>query len=258
MDRRNVLISGGGIAGVTLAILLKQHGYKPLVVEREPALPADGYMLDFFGTAWDVAERMGLTDALRAIRYPIDPMEFVDRDGRPHIRIPIERMRRALHYRYVYLRRTDLARVLLDRAQAIGVEVRFGETVEAAEDRGDRVSVRLSGGSTGSFALLFGADGIHSRIRELLFGPEPPFERYLGYHVAAFHIGDHAYDIGRSVKIYEEPDRMVMVYPVSERQLDATLVFRHAKIGHVAHHERLAFLRKTFAGAGWIAERLLT
>jgi 2-polyprenyl-6-methoxyphenol hydroxylase-like FAD-dependent oxidoreductase len=258
MDRRDVLISGGGIAGLTLAILLKQRGYEPLVVEREPALPADGYMMDFFGTGWDVAERMGLTDALRAIRYPIDKLEIVGRDGRPHIRIPIERMRRALHHRYVYLRRTDLARVLLDRARAIGVEVRFGETVEAMEDRGDRVSVRLSGGGGGAFALVFGADGIHSRIRELLFGPEPPFDRYLGYYVAAFHIGDHGYDIGRAVKIYEEPNRMAMVYPLSERQLDATLVLRHAEIGNVPHHERLAFLRKSFAGAGWIAERLLT
>jgi 2-polyprenyl-6-methoxyphenol hydroxylase-like FAD-dependent oxidoreductase len=258
MNRQNVLISGGGIAGLTLAILLKQRGYEPLVVEREPALPADGYMMDFFGTGWDVAERMGLTDALRAIRYPIDTLEIVDRDGRTRIRIPIERLRRALHHKYVYLRRTDLARVLLDRARANGVEVRFGETVEAVEDHGDRVSVRLSGGGDGTFALVFGADGIHSRIRELLFGPEPPFDRYLGYYVAAFHIGDHAYDIGRAVKIYEEPDRMVMVYPVSERQLDATLIFRHAETDHVPHHQRLAFLRKNFAGAGWLAERLLT
>ena len=45
----SVLISGGGIAGLTLGILLKGAGFEPLVVEREPVLRAEGYMMDFFG-----------------------------------------------------------------------------------------------------------------------------------------------------------------------------------------------------------------
>ncbi len=73
---QSIIISGGGIAGLTLAILLRERGWNPLVIEREPALRSGGYMMDFFGTGWDVAERMGLTDALRAIRYPIDFMRY--------------------------------------------------------------------------------------------------------------------------------------------------------------------------------------
>ncbi len=69
-----VLISGAGIAGLTLAICLKEYGEDPIVVERSAALPANGYMMDFFGSGWDVAERLGLTDKPRALRYPIDKL----------------------------------------------------------------------------------------------------------------------------------------------------------------------------------------
>jgi hypothetical protein len=83
MDSTRILISGGGIAGLTLAIELKRRGFDPLVIEKEPGLRREGYMMDFFGTGWDVAARMGLVDQLRAIRYPIDALEFVDRSGEP-------------------------------------------------------------------------------------------------------------------------------------------------------------------------------
>ena len=81
MKNTDILISGAGIAGLTLAVLLKEQGYEPLVVERNKALRSEGYMMDFFGSGWDVAERMGLVPELRAIRYPIDSLQFVDTHG---------------------------------------------------------------------------------------------------------------------------------------------------------------------------------
>ncbi len=88
----SVLISGAGIAGLTLAVLLKEQGYEPLVVERNKALRSEGYMMDFFGSGWDVAERMGLTDELRAIHYPIDALQFVDASGKIYASVPIARV----------------------------------------------------------------------------------------------------------------------------------------------------------------------
>jgi 2-polyprenyl-6-methoxyphenol hydroxylase-like FAD-dependent oxidoreductase len=257
MNRNPVLISGGGIAGLTLAILLRERGRDVLVVEHEPALPAEGYMMDFFGTGWDVAERMGLTEALRAIRYPIEQLEFVDGDSHARIRIPIDRIRRALHHKYVYLRRTDLARVLYERAQSAAVEIRYGVSVASLLDRGEQVQATFSDGGSGTFDLVFGADGIHSRIRELTFGPEHRFDRFLGYYVAAFHLTDHSYGVDRAFKLYEEPDRLVMLYPLGNGRLDVNFVFRHTDAGHVPPADRLRFVHDNFSGAGWIAARLL-
>ncbi len=256
MNRKRILISGGGIAGLTLAIELKQSGFDPLLIEREPGLRREGYMMDFFGTGWDVAERMGLVGQLRAVRYPIDAFEFVDAGGRPYMRMPIEWARRALGGNYVYLRRGDLERILADRARDVGVEIRYATSLAALQDRGAAVHARFENRSGDEFDLVIGADGVHSRVRELVFGPERQFARFLGLYVAAFHVARGELPIDREAKLYEEADRMAFLYPLSAQRLDATFVFRHGEV-HVPHGERLAFLRERFRGAGWIAEDVL-
>ncbi|MGD9263966.1 MAG: FAD-dependent monooxygenase, partial [Methyloceanibacter sp.] len=129
------LISGAGIAGLTLAICLKEYGEDPVVVEQSPELPDQGYMMDFYGSGWDVADRMGLVDKLRALRYPIDKLQFVNSEGKPYTSVPIKRMKRALNGKYVYVRRPDLLRILYERAKALGVEVRFGTEVTDLRER---------------------------------------------------------------------------------------------------------------------------
>jgi 2-polyprenyl-6-methoxyphenol hydroxylase-like FAD-dependent oxidoreductase len=131
-----ILISGAGIAGLTLAVLLREQGLEPLVIERDKALRTEGYMMDFFGSGWDVAERMGLVPELRAIHYPIDQLQFVNSEGAVWFSVPIDRIRRALGGNYVYLRRSDLERILYDRAVARGVTIRFGCQVTALRDTG--------------------------------------------------------------------------------------------------------------------------
>jgi 2-polyprenyl-6-methoxyphenol hydroxylase-like FAD-dependent oxidoreductase len=256
MDSKRVLISGGGIAGLTLAIELKRRGFDPHVIEREPAPRSEGYMMDFFGTGWDVAERMGLVDDLRAIRYPIDDLDFVDKSGVPYKHVPIERLRQALTNRYTYLRRPDLERILADRARGAGVTVRYGVSIASLNERHDGVAVSFEDGATGSFALVIGADGVHSRVRELVFGPQAQYARFLGLYVAAFHIPRRGFPIERAVKLYQEPDRMAFFYPLDRDRMDATYVVRHAEID-IPKNERLDFMRRALRGAGWIAEEVI-
>jgi 2-polyprenyl-6-methoxyphenol hydroxylase-like FAD-dependent oxidoreductase len=252
-----VLISGGGIAGLTLGILLKERGIEPLVVEREPEVRAEGYMMDFFGSGWDVAERMRLTEALRTIRYPIEHLEFVDREGAPYVSVPIERVRKVLGDKYVYLRRSDLERILYERAMSAGVEIRFGDQVEALTDTGDAVEVSLGSGRSEHFDLVFGADGVHSRIRELVFGEEEVFAYSLGGYVAAFHMERSKLKLGNAFKLHEEPGRIAGFYPLGGDRADATFVFRHEDVGRVPREERLSMLRQIWSGPGWAGSRVL-
>ncbi len=250
MDRERILISGGGIAGLTCAIALKRRGFEPLVIERESGPRREGYMMDFFGSGWDVAARMGLTERLREVRYPIDDLEFVDSTGKPYVHVPISRIRRALDNKYVYLRRQDLEGILTDCAGDEGVEICYGTSAVGIEDRGDRVHVTFES-SHDDFALAIGADGVHSRLRQLVFGPEQQFEHYLGLMVAAFHVPRDGLPIERTVKLYEEIDRMMFLYPLDETHLDATFVFRHPDV-RVAPEERMAFLARQLKGGGWV------
>lgn len=250
MDRKRILISGGGIAGLTCAIALKRHGFDPLVIEREPEPRREGYMMDFCGTGWDVAERLRLTERLRQVRYPIDDLEFVDHAGKPYVQAPISRIRSALDNRYVYLRRQDLEGILTERARAQGIEIRYGTSAVGLEDRGDRVHVNFETGSD-DFALAIGADGVHSRLRQLVFGAERQFAHYLGLMVAAFHVPRGNLPIERTVKLYEETDRMMFLYPLDDSRLDATFILRSPEV-RVAPPERMAFLRRQLKDAGWV------
>lgn len=256
MDRRHILISGAGIAGLTLAIELKRHGFDPLVIEREPVLRREGYMMDFFGSGWDVAARMGLIDHLRAVRYPIDALEFVDSKGKPYVHASIDRVRHALDNQYTYLRRPDLERILFERARKAGIKVRFGTSLTAIEDRGTEVAAHFEHGEKEHFALIIGADGVHSRVRELAFGPEAQFAHFLGLVVAAFHVTGNTAPLGRCVKLYEEVDRFMFFYPLDTRTMDATFVLRHDDV-HVPQDQRADFLTKCLRGAGWIAQDIL-
>ena len=66
-----MLISGGGVAGLTLANWLHRYGFEPVVIEQAAGMRRDGYAIDFFGTGYDVAERMGLIARLQAQQVPI-------------------------------------------------------------------------------------------------------------------------------------------------------------------------------------------
>jgi 2-polyprenyl-6-methoxyphenol hydroxylase-like FAD-dependent oxidoreductase len=76
-----VLISGAGIAGLSLALRLRQRGLTPVVVERSPALRDGGYMLGLSDPGLDAAERMGVADALRAARHMPRRLVYVDGTG---------------------------------------------------------------------------------------------------------------------------------------------------------------------------------
>ncbi len=134
--------------------------------------------------------------------------------------------------------------------------IRFGTSIAALDPGVSDVSVRFTDGSTARFDLVFGADGVHSTVRKLVFGPSQQFERFLGAYVAAFHLEKHPFDIGRALKLHEETDRVGAFYPLDAHRMDATYAFRHDEV-RVASERRLDFVRQEFKGAGWILEQLL-
>ena len=110
--RRTVLISGGGIAGLTLAYWLHHHGLQPTIVEQAPHLRTEGYEIDFAGSGWDVAARMRLIPALRERQNTVPWFLFKDATGRTLARLPTAVFQRAFQDKMVQIMRPDLEAVL--------------------------------------------------------------------------------------------------------------------------------------------------
>jgi 2-polyprenyl-6-methoxyphenol hydroxylase-like FAD-dependent oxidoreductase len=181
-----VAINGAGIAGPTLAYWLKRDGHEPVIFERAPALRTGGYMIDFWGLGYDVAERMGLTPRVRDAGYLMERLRMVDADGQTDAELDVRPVREQLRGRFVSVARSALSEAIID---ACGdSEIHFGRSITGLDDDGQGVTATLSDGTTERFDLVVGADGVHSQVRRLIAGPDSQYERSLGCHVAAFRL----------------------------------------------------------------------
>lgn len=254
-----VLIVGAGIAGLTLALCLERAGHDVRVVERTVKLREAGYMIDFFGSGYDVGERLGLLRDLEAIHYPIAWLSFLAPDGTPRFRIEYATMRKLLGGRHFNFMRGDLERLLFDRLHGRAA-VQFGSTVDSIVRQGETVLATLSDGTTEQVDLLVGADGVHSRVRALSFGEERTFVRELGYHTAAFVFDDPAMQaqIGDAFATLTVPGRQVALYPIRDGRVATFWVHRSDDV--IASRSPAAAareLRAIYGGLGWVVPAVL-
>ncbi|MFD9377631.1 FAD-dependent monooxygenase [Streptomyces sp. NPDC059999] len=178
-----VLISGASIAGPALAYWLGRHGFRPTVVEIAPALREGGQAVDFRGnTHLTVLERMGVLNRLRRIQTGGSPMTFVDQDDHELLHLPAEFAGGDLE-----VLRGDLSHVLYEASRPT-TEYVFGDSVTALTETAGGVHVTFRHSPPRTFDLVIGADGLHSHVRRLAFGPEEEYVTHLGYYAASWSL----------------------------------------------------------------------
>jgi 2-polyprenyl-6-methoxyphenol hydroxylase-like FAD-dependent oxidoreductase len=250
---RQALISGAGIAGATAAYWLAKAGFQVTVVEQARDTRSSGSPVDVRGAAVEVAQRMGVMARISAADTRVRDMVFVNSRGRVVSRV---NMRSTwAESGDVELSRGELAAILRD-AVPDDVEFQFGNSVTALAQDGEGVTADFASGPARRFDVVIGADGAHSGVRALAFGPETDYLKHLGVYIATLPLDG---ETGRDLVMYNTPGRAVAIHPAGGHP-GAAFMFRAPQIPQFDHrdidqHKRL--ICDAYAGAGWRVPELL-
>lgn len=222
-----VLVSGAGIAGLASAFELATRGHHVSVVECADGLRLTGTPIDIRGAAIDVVDRMGLLAAVRKRRVQMSEQTvFVNSHGKPVARMPLADINDSDDD--IELLREDLVCIIAD-AVPDTVTIRFGDSIEALDDRGDDVMTRFASGRKECYDLVIGADGQHSAVRRLVFGPDRDIVRHLGVYFALAELPDETesecfnslYNVpGRMAGIFRYGGKAVVVFQFRSEAID--------------------------------------
>jgi 2-polyprenyl-6-methoxyphenol hydroxylase-like FAD-dependent oxidoreductase len=254
-----IAISGVGIAGPTLAYWLCDAGHQVLLIEEAPALRTGGYIIDFWGIGYDIAEKMGLQPRIKTLGYQIREVRIVDQRGRRAGGFATDVFRRMTNGRFTSLRRSDLSAAIYNLL-AGRVETVFGDSIEGIEERAEFARIRFRSAPPRDVDLIIGADGLHSAVRRIVFGPESAFEVPLGYHVAAFEVCGYR---PRDELVYVShtlPGRQVSRFSMRDDKTLFLFVFRDEYLAGQASMpiaDRKSALTDVFAGVGWECPNIL-
>ena len=250
---QQVLISGAGIAGATAAYWLAKGGFQVTVVEQSGGMRSSGSPVDVRGPAVEVAEQMGVMDRIRAADTRVRNMVFVNARG--HVVSRLDMRTTWAEPGDVELSRGELAAILREAAPN-DVEFQFGNSVNALTQDADGVTAEFLSGPARRFDLVIGADGAHSGVRALAFGPDADYVKHLGVYVATLALDG---ETGTDLVMYNTPGRAVAIHPAGGSP-GAAFMFRAPQIAHFDHrdvdqHKRL--ITAAYAGAGWRVPELL-
>lgn len=276
---RTVLISGASVAGPAVAYWLGCYGYRPTVVEVAPALRGGGYAVDFRGSvSLAVLERMGVLGEIRRHRTGGSPLSFVDASGREVAALPPE-----FAGGEVEILRSELSRILYEHSlrapakaepgtaarttvdltdptdAAESAEYIFGDSITSLTEVADGVHATFERSAPRTFDLVIGADGLHSTVRRLAFGPEEEFVSHLGYYIAGWDLPPDGADLGARPVGYNEPGRLASVGRTPRRAKkpgyagETFCVFASDELVYDRHDTegQKKLIAGAYAGCGW-------
>ncbi|WP_043500855.1 FAD-dependent monooxygenase [Georgenia sp. SUBG003] len=258
------IVAGAGIAGLVAARQLGLAGWDVEVVERSTAPRTDGYMMDFFGPGADAADRIGLYPRLAAVAYRVEAAAYVDAAGRTTASLDYGQFARLAGGKVLSLLRPDLEGAALEALDDVApgrVRVRYGAPVSrvCTSDDGVRVVAGDPPGGTLDADVLVGADGIHSRVRAEVFGPEEKYLRPLGMRAAAFVVTEPVLNarIGNRFVLTDTVDRTAALYSLRSGDVAALMVYRDPAGPSGDTTSPRERLRREFTGLGDAVDRLL-
>jgi 2-polyprenyl-6-methoxyphenol hydroxylase-like FAD-dependent oxidoreductase len=248
-----ILISGGGIAGLTLAYWLHQYGFQPIVIDKATEFKRIGYPLGTYGASVQILEKMGLLDTLVEKSIPLTTSAFVDRTGRMIRRLDMGKFF-TVEQCNLALNRADLHLTIYEAIKN-HIEVRFGQTLQAIEQHRDRVTVTFNTGMVESFDLVIGADGVHSHTRQLVFGDG--FKKFFNVAYMAFFTPDSPTNLDDCNYNITLPHRYAGIGKYGSAGVGAFLLYQSPPGRKIPPSERVAHLLQEFNDADWLVKDVI-
>jgi 2-polyprenyl-6-methoxyphenol hydroxylase-like FAD-dependent oxidoreductase len=258
MSEIKVLVTGASIAGPALAHWLSRRGAEVTVVEQAPGLRPGGQAVDARGVAKEVIRRMGLEAAVRAVCTDTAGAYTVDSDGTVLETYPADENDGDGYVSEIEVLRGDFSRVLYDDTRD-SVDYVFGDRIAELTQDADGVDVTFAGGDRRRFDLVIGADGLHSALRAMVFGPREQFVRHLGL-VLAFYTVPNEFGLDRWLLDHREAGRWAGLRPVPDATRAIAMLSFPAPDFDIDHRDvegQKRLLREQMAGFGWETPRIL-
>jgi 2-polyprenyl-6-methoxyphenol hydroxylase-like FAD-dependent oxidoreductase len=259
MPEPSVLISGAGIAGPALAYWLSKSGYRVTIVELADGIRPGGQTVDLRGAGGDVVQRMGLISQMRERSLDQRGVAWIKADGSRRAQMSVTAFHGNGLVSKLEILRGDLVDVLYEETKE-STEYRFNTRIEDISQEDGVVEATLTDGTTLSADLIVGADGPHSSVRRLAFGPEEQFVKPLGGYNAWFTAPDTV-GLDGWYLMYQAPGLNASMRPSHDPSLcKAGLAFRSEPVAYDRRNadEQRALLAKYFAGADWQCDALLS
>jgi 2-polyprenyl-6-methoxyphenol hydroxylase-like FAD-dependent oxidoreductase len=172
-----VVVAGGGIGGLTATIAIRRAGFEVVAFERATELREVGAGLLLAANAQKALAKLGLAEAVARLGTPASAGEIRSWRGEVLASIPAAELEKKIGTPSAAVHRADMQALLAGEVEER--TLRHGAEVEGFEQDQSGVTVSLAGGTQEQADILVGADGLRSRVRAGLFGPEQP--RYAGY-----------------------------------------------------------------------------
>jgi 2-polyprenyl-6-methoxyphenol hydroxylase-like FAD-dependent oxidoreductase len=256
-----IAISGAGVAGPSLAYWLHRTGHDPTLIELAPEFRTGGYLIDFWGVGYRVAQLMGIEHTIRDLGYQVQSLQSVGSDGQVRSSLGVGAFRRAAGGKLTSLPRGDLAATIYDTVKD-DVETIFGQGITAIDEHPDGVCLSFANAKSRDFDLVIGADGLHSNVRRLVYGPsiaaESDSEHFLGCIVAACVVEGYRPRDELVYKTHSEPGRSVARFSLRGDRTMFLFIFR-SKQAAVPDEPaaRKDLLRQVYDKTGWECPQIL-
>jgi 2-polyprenyl-6-methoxyphenol hydroxylase-like FAD-dependent oxidoreductase len=255
----NVLISGASVAGPALAYWLGKHGIAATIVERAPAPRAGGQALDIRGAAIDVIDRMGILNEVWTAKTGMRGMTVVDAEGTELFSTTEETLTGGRTDTFdVEIMRDDLA-AMLYRLASETTEFLFGDTITALVEDADGVHVTFETAAPRTFDLVIGADGLHSKVRGLVFGEEKQHINHLGTYLSIFSIDNHL-GLRDWQTMYRTDTAMAMIYNACEGTVTRAMLGFQSPVIDFDFRDTIAqraLVAERFADGGWEVPKIV-